>query len=218
MATKKKMNKNDLLALYMESVLENEHFPKSVYRFCKENKVTEEDFYQSYASLDSIKLSVWEAFFTNTMQLLEKNENYASFSRQDKLLTFYFTFFEILLLNRSYILFSLGQETSKMEKLAQLKLLRKHFKGFAKELIEEGNHEKDLKVTQHPVGLFSEAAWGQLLFLLKFWLEDNSPSFEKTDALIEKSVKVAFEVFDNTRLETLLDLGKFLWKEKMTAN
>ena len=218
MATKKKMNKNDLLALYMESVLENDHFPKSVYRFCKENKITEEDFYQSYASLDSIKLSVWETFFTNTMQLLEKNENYASFSRQDKLLTFYFTFFEVLLLNRSYILFSLEQGNSKMEKLAQLKSLRKHFKVFAKELIEEGNDEKDLKVTQHPVGLFSEAAWGQLLFLLKFWLEDNSPSFEKTDALIEKSVKVAFEVFDNTRLETLLDLGKFLWKEKMTAN
>ena len=218
MATKKKMNKNDLLALYMESVLENAHFPKSVYRFCKDNKVTEEDFYQSYASLDNIKLSVWEAFFTNTMQLLEKNENYASFSRQDKLLTFYFTFFEVLLLNRSYILFSLEQGNSKMEKLAQLKSLRKHFKGFAKELIEEGNDEKDLKVTQHPVGLFSEAAWGQLLFLLKFWLEDNSPSFEKTDALIEKSVKVAFEVFDNTRLETLLDLGKFLWKEKMTVN
>ena len=59
MATKKKMNKNDLLALYMESVLENEHFPKSVYRFCKDNKVTEEDFYQSYASLDRLKLSVW---------------------------------------------------------------------------------------------------------------------------------------------------------------
>lgn len=122
------------------------------------------------------------------------------------------------MLNRSYILFSLEQGDNKLDKLAQLKSLRSHFKGFAKGLIEEGNDEKDLKITQHPVGLFSEAAWGQLLFLLKFWLEDNSPSFEKTDALIEKSVKVAFEVFDNTRLDTLLDLGKFLWKEKMSVS
>lgn len=218
MATQKKNNTKDILTLYMESVLENEAYPKSVYRFCKEYKISEEEFYQSYASLDSIKLSVWNAFYTNTIQLLEKNESYANASRQDKLLTFYFTFFEVLLLNRSYILFALEQGNSKMDKLAQLKSLRSHFKSFAKELIEEGNDEKDLKITQHPVGLFSEAAWGQLLFLLKFWLEDNSPSFEKTDALIEKSVKVAFEVFDTTRLDSLLDLGKFLWKEKMSAS
>ena len=43
---------------------------------------------------------------------------------------------------------------------------------------------------------------------------DTSKGFEKTDALIEKSVNVVFEVFDNTRLDTILDLGKFLWKEK----
>lgn len=202
----------------MESVLENETYPKSVYRFCRDHNISEADFYQSYASLDSVKLSVWDAFYTNTIELLEKNADYANFSRQDKLLTFYFTFFEVLLLNRSYILFGLEHGNNKLEKLAQLKGLRSHFKGFAKELIEEGNDDKDLKLSQHPVGLFSEAAWGQLLFLLKFWLEDNSPNFEKTDALIEKSVKVAFEVFDSSPLESLLDLGKFLWKEKMSAN
>ena len=38
--------------------------------------------------------------------------------------------------------------------------------------------------------------------------------FEKTDALIEKSVTVAFEVFDNTRLDTILDLGKFLTEKQ----
>ena len=49
--------------------------------------------------------------------------------------------------------------------------------------------------------------------LMKFWISDTSKGFEKTDALIEKSVNVVFEVFDNTRLDTILDLGKFLWKE-----
>ena len=48
---------------------------------------------------------------------------------------------------------------------------------------------------------------------MKFWLSDTSKGFEKTDAFIEKSVNVVFEVFDNTRLDTILDLGKFLWKE-----
>ena len=63
--------------------------------------------------------------------------------------------------------------------------------------------------------MFSEAAWAQLLFLLKFWLGDTSLGFERTDEAIEKSVTVAFDVFDNTQLEKLLDFGKFLWKEKL---
>ena len=52
-----------------------------------------------------------------------------------------------------------------------------------------------------------------MCFLMKFWIEDTSEQFEKTDAAIEKSVNTAFDVFDNTPLDTLLDFGKFLWKE-----
>jgi len=81
-------------------------------------------------------------------------------------------------------------------------------------LIEEGNDNKTLSLAKHPVGLFSEASWAQLLFFLKFWLDDTSPNFEKTDAAIEKSINVAFDVFDNTQLDAIFDLGKFLWKEK----
>jgi hypothetical protein len=71
-----------------------------------------------------------------------------------------------------------------------------------------------LDITKNPIRIFSEAAWVQLLFILKFWLDDTSPDFEKTDVAIEKSIAVAFEVFDNNQLETIFDFGKFLWKEK----
>lgn len=62
--------------------------------------------------------------------------------------------------------------------------------------------------------IFAEAVWIQFLFLLKFWANDNSPAFESTDVAIEKSVNTAFDVFDNTPLERIIDFGKFLWKEK----
>lgn len=32
--------------------------------------------------------------------------------------------------------------------------------------------------------------------------------------MIEKTVKATFDVLDTTPLESLLDLGKFVWKEK----
>tara|TARA_B110000444_G_C18781903_1_gene567874 strand:- start:841 stop:1443 length:603 start_codon:yes stop_codon:yes gene_type:complete len=198
----------------MDSVLEHEKFPLSVYKFCKTNEIDEQDFYKSYASLDTIKYHVWQVFFDNTMGLLHKNKQYDSMDRKDRLLTFYFTFFEVLLLNRSYVLFALEGNESRMTKIGQLKKLRISFKSFASELIEEGNDNKTLSLAKHPVGLFSEASWAQLLFFLKFWLDDTSPNFEKTDAAIEKSINVAFDVFDNTQLDAIFDLGKFLWKEK----
>jgi len=44
-------------------------------------------------------------------------------------------------------------------------------------------------------------------------MDDDSPSFEKTDMAIEKSVRIVFDVFDNTPIDSIVDFGKFLWKE-----
>jgi hypothetical protein len=56
------------------------------------------------------------------------------------------------------------------------------------------------------------------LVTLKFWLDDTSASFEKTDIFIEKSIKVSFDVIDTTPLKSIIDFGKFLFKEKMQMN
>jgi hypothetical protein len=45
-------------------------------------------------------------------------------------------------------------------------------------------------------------------------MKDSSPNFEKTDALIEKSVKASFEIIESFPLQSVVDLGKFLWKER----
>ena len=205
--------KTKLITQYTEQVLEHEAYPKSVYKFCKTAKIEEKDFYGVFSSLDVVRECVWEVFFTNAMQVLEKDKDFKMGSRREKLLSFYFIFFEVLLLNRSYVLFALKREMNIMKDIVFLKKLRRHFKAFATDLIEEGNADKQSRWSQHPPKLFSEAAWAQLLFLMKFWIEDTSEQFEKTDAAIEKSVNTAFDVFDNTPLDTLLDFGKFLWKE-----
>ena len=53
---------------------------------------------------------------------------------------------------------------------------------------------------------------------LKFWLEDTSPNFEKTDIFIEKSVDTSFEIFEIKPLKKLIDLGKFLFNEKVKSS
>lgn len=215
----KKENKDRLFIIssFMDYTLLTENYPKSVYNFCKKNDIQEKTFYKDFGSLDAIKKMIWQSFYENAMSLLEKDKNFDVSSPKEKLLSFYFTFFEVLLLNRSYVLFVLSEEEKILSKMSNLKTLRILFKGFATELIEEGNINKS-SYLQHSPKIFSEAAWLQLCFLLKFWVEDTSESFEKTDQAIEKSVQTAFDVFENTPLSTLIDFGKFLWKEKFVSS
>ena len=206
--------KQKIYDAYSTQVLEHEKEPKSVYLFCKNNKIEETDFYKSFASLEDIKESIFSKFFDNAYALISKEKGFDTQEPKEKLLSFYFTFFEVLLLNRSYVLFILSNSVDKMQKLSSLRRLRKSFKQFASGLIEQGNNSKQSLLTKHPELIFSEGAWLQLLFLLKFWMEDSSPSFEKTDMAIEKSVQTVFELFDNTPLDSVIDFGKFLWNEK----
>ncbi|MDG2073765.1 MAG: TetR/AcrR family transcriptional regulator, partial [Polaribacter sp.] len=60
-----------------------------------------------------------------------------------------------------------------------------------------------------------EGFWIQFLMIIKFWMDDTSSSFEKTDIFIEKSVHASFDIINTTPVKSFIDLGKFLLKEKM---
>jgi len=214
-STNRELSREKIISLYMESVLEHEKRPRSVYKFSKENGFSEEQFYDYFGSLEGLQKEIWKQFYHSTMALLVKSPEFDAFDTREKLLTFYYSFFEILTANRSYVLFSLSENVDKMKNLEQLKGLRRKLKGFATELIREGNEDKPAKFLKQSETIFSEATWLQFLFILKFWMDDNSPRFESTDVAIEKSVNTVFDLFDNTPLERVVDFGKFLWKEKM---
>ena len=211
----KKLTREELMELYMNYVLENEEEPGTVYKFCKQNEITEAQFYNFFGSFEGLKKGIWEWFFEHTLQVMQKSKEYASYTNREKMLTLYYTFFEVLTANRSYVLFTLKKDEGMLKNLEELKGLRKHVKTYAAELIRQANEGKQSKLLKRSETVFSEAAWVQLMFLLKFWMDDNSPQFESTDVAIEKSVNTVFDLFENSPLESVLDLGKFLWKEKM---
>ena len=157
--------KQKIYDAYSTQVLEHEKEPKSVYLFCKKNKIEETDFYKSFASLEDIKESIFSKFFDNAYMLISKEKGFDAQVPKEKLLSFYFTFFEVLLINRSYVLFILSNSGEKMQKLSSLRRLRNSFKQFASGLIEQGNTSKQSILTKHPELIFSEGAWLQLLFL-----------------------------------------------------
>lgn len=212
---KQKPGADELISIYMDHVLTREETPRSVYKFAKDNGITEQEFYQYFGSFEGLRKAIWDRFFENSMEVMEKSKEYAAFSNREKLLTFFYTFFEVLTANRSYVLYTLGESENSLKNLDQLKKLRKKIKHYAKTLIADGNSEKSMKLFEQNERIFSEGVWVQFLFLLKFWMDDTSAAFESTDVAIEKSVNTVFDLFDNTPLERVVDFGKFLWKERM---
>ena len=210
---KKMIDDNDIITLYMDQILLGEEEPKTVYAFCKKNNIEESDFYTFFGSFESLKQEIWNKFLENTISTLHNDESFASYSPKNKLLTLYFTLFEVLTLNRSYVLYALKDNKEGLSNLMQLKQMRLSFKEFVKDNIatEELKSSKLSKITK-PV--YSEGSWIQFLFILKFWLEDNSKGFEKTDIIIEKSVNTVVDLLDSKPLENIIDLGKFLWSER----
>lgn len=208
-----KIDDNHIITLYMEHVLMGEEEPKTVYAFCKKNAIEESDFYTFFGSFNGLKQEIWNKFLENTISTLHKDASFASYTPKNKLLTLYFTLFEVLTLNRSYVFYVLKDNKQGLNNLMQLKHFRTTFKEFVKNHIatEELKSNKLARITK-PV--YSEGSWIQFLFILKFWLEDTSKGFEKTDIIIEKSVNTVVDLLDSKPLENIIDLGKFLWSER----
>ncbi|WP_298394940.1 TetR family transcriptional regulator C-terminal domain-containing protein [Flavobacterium sp.] len=214
--SKKKLITDDaIVSMYMDYVLDKHMEPKNVFSFCKEHKIEESDFYKFFGSIDSLKQEIWVKFFENAQNSITNDEAFDSYSEKNKLLTLYFTLFEILTLNRSYVLFSLKENKEGLKNLKTLKHFRNQFKDFIVNIIDNNENMVSDKISKITKPVFSEGAWIQFLFLLKFWMDDTSAGFEKTDVLIEKSVNTVVDLLDTKPLESLFDLGKFLWKEKM---
>ena len=212
---KKIIDADQIIALYMDYVLLNDREPKSVYAFCHANQMDEADFYVHFGSFEGLKQQIWVKFFENATTIIANDVAFLTYSDKDKLLTLFYTLFEVLTLNRSYVIYSLHENKDALKNLKVLKLFRSHFKKFIQTIIES-NHLTNLdKLDKVTKPVFSEGAWIHFLFILKFWMDDVSPSFEKTDIAIEKSVTTVVELLNTKPLENLIDFGKFLWKERM---
>lgn len=218
MAKKKNIKESDLISFYMDYVLTHNHKPKTIYAFAKDHNFEEQKFYEFFSSFETLEQSIFKIFFDNTFAILEKSEDYHSFDARHKLLSFYFTFFEILTANRSYVVQALSRDKNKLKSLKTLSHLKQRFNHYIENLNIQTIDLKQEKLENLKNKALKESAWIQLLVTMKFWLDDTSTSFEKTDVFIEKSVQASFDIIDTTPLKSIIDFGKFLYKEKINMN
>ena len=216
MSKKTKINKEKLIEAYMDYVLQHNETPKSVYSFAKMNDFEESEFYNFFGSFNALESAVYELFFDKTMKTLQNSIEYKGYDAMNQLLSFYFTFFGNLTANRSYIFNSLKLEINSLHSKNKLNLLRKKFLNFIDELDLGGHDLSNKQLDNIKNSVVNESYWIQMLATIKFWMEDDSADFEKTDLFIEKSIAASFELANTKPLKSVVDFGKFLFKEKIS--
>lgn len=211
----KTINSEKILSDYGNYLLIHGERPKNIFVFAKENHFDEKEFYQFFSSFEHLEKEILKHFFQKSLELSLEIEGYEDMSAKERLLNLYFIFFENLTMNRSLVLMIL--EKKNLSTLQKLHELKSEHQKFIKTL--DFNDLEILEKAKDSIKNFNEksreeALWLHFLSIIEFWQKDESPSFEKTDLFIEKTIDTGFEFLNNEPLKKIIDLGKFLWKEK----
>jgi hypothetical protein len=205
---------------YIDYVLTEGHEPQSVYLFAKNNQMTEEEFYRFFGSFEAVEQNIWANFGKRTVTEIKTQEIWPQYSAREKALSFFYSFFELLKSNRSFAVYSLKKRQRGLSTPRVLDNLKTIFENFADEILRDGIESGELTDRKFFSKRYKDGLWMQFGFVLKFWMNDNSAGFEKTDEAIEKGLNVTFDLFQRSPIDNLIDYGKFLaknsgFKEKM---
>jgi hypothetical protein len=221
------MDKKFIRDAYIRHMLENGKRPVSVYTFCQQIVTTETSFYDSYSSFDALEKDIWKSFFDETLDKLREDEIYRNYSAKEKLLAYYFLWVQQLREKRSYILlqqeksfaagpfaggpFAAGLPLGAGLHAAKLESFRIAFYDYIRNLIKEGYETGEVKERKYISDQYVHGFWLQALFVLRYWIKDDSERFEMTDAAIEKAVHLSFQLIQSNTLDSILDFGKFVF-------
>ncbi|WP_309398099.1 TetR/AcrR family transcriptional regulator [Cerasicoccus maritimus] len=194
---------------YLDHLLDEGEPPASIRRFAKNQGVSEKDFYAHFANFDSLEGEVWQSLVSDTVAALEADADYQEYPAQQKLAAFYYTFLEGALDYRSFMLLRYpGMQLAVCPSC--LAKFRDAFLGYVKPLLDEAKSTQEVpsrgKLNQAYPGL----VYAQFLFIVDFWLKDESEQFQRTDALIEKSVTLGFDLIGAQVVDSAFDLVRFL--------
>ena len=196
---------------YQDYVLEEGKSPETVRIFTKFLKITDEDFYKHYGSLKNIESSIWNGYYSKTLEVIQKDPDFEEMSPREKHLSFLYTFLEVLKPDRSFILFRVDGKKPNLipfELMQTKRILNQSDIDWAKTFQFLPGKAQD--VTQ---SAYKRVLWSHSIATLMFWVKDGSGDATDTDVFIEKSTRTAFDIGELPALDSIVDLSKFFFQK-----
>lgn len=210
------MKKKDSIAKgYAEFELTEGRAPHSVFELCKTINTQEKTFYKHFSTLEAIRNYILEGVMNSTLSRLDEDENYNEFSANEKSLALFFTLFEEMMEQRSYLIY-------KYKDIKDIRHLKGDWNGFFRQfnarmeqIMVEAKHNEEVVSRPYIGDYYAKSFKLVFLYIFRVWLNDHSDKFQTTDAAIEKAVNLAFEFLGHSPLDSILDFGKFAMKTKV---
>lgn len=204
---KKTVTKLSIQKGYQDFLLAEGKKPETVRIFTKYLKISDDDFYTHFGSLKNIESSIWDGYFTKTLNIVQKDPDFEEMNGREKHLSFLYTLLEIIKPDRSYILYKL--ESKKPHELPvelnqTQKIITQSEIDWAKTF--EFLPEKAQNITH---SAYKKMLWSHCIAILLFWVKDDSGNAADTDVFIEKSTRTAFDIGELPALDSIIDLSKF---------
>lgn len=183
--------------------------PVSIFKLCHGLGLSERDFFTEYASLEAVESHWWRGMMEQVIVAVESGAEWEGFTARQRMLAFLYAFTTAALEHRSLLLLRLGG-VGALKAVPQWSALEARFEAFAKGLLMHGRQQGEI-VSRGPIGAVYPRALRLLLrSVIAFNLKDESAKFERTDAFIEKSVAVLFDLMGRQVLDSGFDLLRFL--------
>jgi hypothetical protein len=202
-------NRTRILEAYTKHLQHHGTPPKTVHAVCQELDLSERDFFQEFACLDSVESAIWGDWISGLIASISNSSEWNNFSARNRYLTFLFAFTEASLDKRSLIILRFGH-LSPVASPQYLKAFEAHFKSFASELMAHGVSSGEIASRGPLESLYPAVLYVHFRAVISFLIQDESQRFERTDAFIEKTVAFAFDVLRTQAIDSAFDLARFL--------
>jgi hypothetical protein len=203
------------LKKYIEFELIHGRTPNSVFEFCKENKTDEATFYEFFNSLTQLRKAILTEQINNTLSILDESEDYAAYSAREKVLALFYTQFEQFKSIRSYLIEKYQDKNDVKNNVKDWDDYFNQFQARIEGILVEAKQTEEVQDRPYIGEHYAKGFKIGFTYVFRVWLKDESQDFETTDAAIEKTINLAFDMLGVSPLDSLLDFGRFAIKTKV---
>lgn len=199
---------------YLKGLLRTGQEPITVFAFAEEAGIEEAEFYAHYNTFKALEKEVWADIFMHVLTAIQADSEFPTYTGREKILSFFYTLVEVYKLNRSLVMFRVGGLPVQNIDPWFMENFKALYMDFVEGVLAESTESDEIISRPYVSDRYKDALWIQLLYITRVWTNDDSKEYQVTDAGIEKSVNLVFELMRKGPVDLLFDFAKFAYQNK----
>ena len=199
---------------YLKILLRTGQEPVTPFAFASELGIEEEDFFAKFNSFKALEKEIWGDIYGYVEAAISADEEYSGYTGREKTLSFFYTLAEVYKQNRSLVLFRLTDLPRHNTDPWFLQKFKHLYMEMMANLLSEAIETDEIMARPYVSDHYKDVLWIQVLYISRVWANDDSEDHQITDAAIEKSVNLIFELMRKGPVDLMVDFAKFAYQNK----